>query len=81
MGKSDKPIMRYSTSEMARDALELIDHLGWTAERQLHVYGVSMGGMVAQELVRRPLATTPVLSFTLAPSQDLYPNLTYPRPS
>lgn len=52
MGKSDKPVMRYSTSEMAKDVLEIIDYLGWTAERELHVSGVSMGGMIAQELVR-----------------------------
>jgi pimeloyl-ACP methyl ester carboxylesterase len=51
MGKSDKPVMRYSTSEMAKDLLELLDHLGWTEERQLHITGVSMGGMIAQELV------------------------------
>jgi pimeloyl-ACP methyl ester carboxylesterase len=50
MGRSDKPIMRYSTSEMAKDVIELLDHLGWTGERQLHVSGVSMGGMIAQEL-------------------------------
>lgn len=50
MGQSDKPIMRYSTSEMAKDLIELLDHLGWTEERQLHVSGVSMGGMIAQEL-------------------------------
>ncbi len=52
MGESDKPVMRYSTSEMAKDVVELLDHLGWTEKRQLHVIGLSMGGMIAQELVR-----------------------------
>lgn len=52
MGRSDKPIMRYSTSEMAKDILEVLDHLGWTSERQLHVLGVSMGGMIALEIVQ-----------------------------
>jgi pimeloyl-ACP methyl ester carboxylesterase len=28
MGGSDKPLMRYSTSEMAKDLIELLDHLG-----------------------------------------------------
>lgn len=51
MGESDKPLARYSTSEMARDTLEVIDYLGWMSPRQLHVVGVSMGGMIAQELV------------------------------
>ncbi|SZF06223.1 unnamed protein product [Blumeria hordei] len=50
MGKSDKPLMRYSTSEMAKDVIELLDHLGWNEKRQLHVSGVSMGGMIAQEI-------------------------------
>ncbi|MCJ1466126.1 hypothetical protein MMC07_004745 [Pseudocyphellaria aurata] len=50
IGGSDKPLRRYSTSEMARDVVELVDHLGWTAPRQLHVVSVSMGGMIAQEL-------------------------------
>lgn len=54
MGGSDRPVMRYSTSEMAKDLIELLDHLGWTAERQLHVSGVSMGGMIAEELVSFP---------------------------
>ncbi|KAI1404391.1 alpha/beta-hydrolase [Hypoxylon fuscum] len=49
MGGSDKPLMRYSTTEMARDLLEVVDHLGWTSPRQLHVCGISMGGMIAQE--------------------------------
>ena len=51
IGESDKPLLRYSTSEMAKDTLELLDHLGWTNERQLHVIGSSLGGMIAQELV------------------------------
>ena len=50
MGKSAKPILRYTTSEMARDVIDLVDHLGWTAPRSLHIVGVSMGGMIAQEL-------------------------------
>jgi pimeloyl-ACP methyl ester carboxylesterase len=52
MGDSDTPLLRYSTSEMAKDVIELADHLGWTSARELHVIGVSMGGMIAQELVR-----------------------------
>ncbi|KEQ64754.1 alpha/beta-hydrolase [Aureobasidium melanogenum CBS 110374] len=54
MGESSKPMQRYSTSEMAKDLLEVIDHVGWTAERQLNVVGISMGGMIAQELVSAP---------------------------
>lgn len=52
MGESDKPIMRYSTSELAKDTLDVCSHLGWTNKRDLHVIGISMGGMVAQEMVR-----------------------------
>ena len=51
MGKSDKPTARYSTTQLAKDTLELLDHLQWTGKRELHVIGVSMGGMTAQELV------------------------------
>lgn len=50
MGGSGKPLSRYSTSEMARDIVEVLDHVGWTGERQVHVCGLSMGGMIAQEL-------------------------------
>ncbi|KAL8903758.1 MAG: hypothetical protein Q9207_003718 [Kuettlingeria erythrocarpa] len=50
MGESDKPLARYSTSELAKDTLALVNHLEWTSPRQLHVIGVSMGGMIAQEL-------------------------------
>jgi pimeloyl-ACP methyl ester carboxylesterase len=50
MGASAKPTLRYTTSEMALDTLDLLDALCWTQPRQLHVIGVSMGGMIAQEL-------------------------------
>jgi pimeloyl-ACP methyl ester carboxylesterase len=50
IGESDKPLMRYSTSDMARDLIEVLDHIKWTKERELHVTGISMGGMIAQEL-------------------------------
>lgn len=51
IGQSDKPLLRYTTSEMARDAVELLDHVGWTEDRSVHVVGISMGGMISQELV------------------------------
>ncbi|KAL4923434.1 alpha/beta fold hydrolase, partial [Aspergillus undulatus] len=55
VGKSDKPITRYSTSEMARDALNLLTHLNWIdlsapPTRTVNVIGASMGGMISQEL-------------------------------
>jgi pimeloyl-ACP methyl ester carboxylesterase len=50
IGESDKPLMRYSTSEMAKDIIEVVDHIGWKEQRQLHAIGISMGGMIAQEL-------------------------------
>ena len=52
IGRSDAPLLRYSTSEMARDVIELLDHVGWTGPRRVHVVGTSMGGMISQELVR-----------------------------
>ena len=52
MGESDRPIRWYSTSEMARDAWEVVDHVGWGGgERDVHVVGASMGGMIAMEMV------------------------------
>lgn len=53
MGESDKPILRYSTSEMAKDTVELLEYLDWMGKRGVHVIGISMGGMIAQELVSR----------------------------
>ncbi|KAK1145086.1 hypothetical protein N8T08_004517 [Aspergillus melleus] len=55
VGQSDKNVAFYSTSEMARDAVDLVASLGWidlAAEptRSIHVIGASMGGMIAQEV-------------------------------
>ncbi len=41
MGRSGRPLMRYTTSDMAADILEVLDHLSWTAEHQLHICGIS----------------------------------------
>lgn len=50
IGRSDKPLARYTTSEMALDVIEVINHVGWSAPRQLNIMGISLGGMIAQEL-------------------------------
>ncbi|KAF6822868.1 aminoacrylate hydrolase RutD 1 [Colletotrichum plurivorum] len=51
MGESDVPYGRYTTSGMARDALDVLEHVGWTEQpRSVHLFGISMGGMISQEL-------------------------------
>ncbi|KAI8610529.1 Alpha/Beta hydrolase protein [Chytriomyces sp. MP71] len=54
VGFSEAPrdVRRYTTSAMAADVLELMDSIGWS---RAHIVGVSMGGMIAQELaIQRP---------------------------
>ncbi|GAM19903.1 hypothetical protein SAMD00019534_030780, partial [Acytostelium subglobosum LB1] len=47
VGNSDTPFGNYTTSAMALDAIELMDHLGWD---KAHIVGLSMGGMISLEL-------------------------------
>ncbi|XP_052203741.1 uncharacterized protein LOC127808804 [Diospyros lotus] len=46
MGRSSVPTKKseYTTTTMAKDAIALMDHLGW---RKAHVFGHSMGAMIA----------------------------------
>jgi len=51
-GRSSRVPWAYSVSQMAEDALAVLDATG---EQRAHVYGVSLGGLVAQELtIRHP---------------------------
>ncbi|KAJ3100597.1 hypothetical protein HDU97_002127 [Phlyctochytrium planicorne] len=59
-GLSSSPKGRYKTSEMAMDARDLLDFLGW---KRFHLVGLSMGGMIAQELAH--LCRHRILSLTL----------------
>jgi 3-oxoadipate enol-lactonase len=47
LGQSDKPDAGSTMADYAADALALLDHVGW---QRCRVYGLSFGGMVAQEL-------------------------------
>jgi pimeloyl-ACP methyl ester carboxylesterase len=47
IGESDKPEGPYTAAEMACDALQVLDEAGID---RAHVFGASLGGMIAQEL-------------------------------
>jgi 3-oxoadipate enol-lactonase len=50
IGRSDPETQAFSIVDLAEDAVGILDALGWD---EAHVLGISMGGMVAQELALR----------------------------
>jgi 3-oxoadipate enol-lactonase len=50
MGRSDRSPWPYLVAQMAEDAIAVLDDAG---EERAHVYGISLGGMVAQEIALR----------------------------
>jgi len=38
---------------MANDVIMLLDYIGWTLQRQLHIVGLSLGGMISLELASK----------------------------
>ena len=50
VGRSARPLGPYTTAVMADDAVAVLDAVG---VQRAHVYGISLGGMIAQEIALR----------------------------
>ncbi|EJT98504.1 alpha/beta-hydrolase [Dacryopinax primogenitus] len=53
VGHSEAPRGPYTTRGMADDVLKLLDYVGWNGKRSLNIVGLSLGGMIALELLDR----------------------------
>ncbi|KAH9946254.1 alpha/beta-hydrolase [Epithele typhae] len=65
VGNSGSPRGPYTTEGMAQDVVTLLDFVGWTEKRQIHVIGISLGGMIAQELAEKILERTASLTLVV----------------
>ncbi len=74
-GRSEAPDEPYSIRQMADDTAALMDELGI---KEAHVFGMSMGGMIAQEMHHRHRAR--VRSLILAGTMAGGPQATFPDP-
>ena len=72
-GRSEKPAEAYSIHQLADDTVALMDELGI---QSAHVFGMSMGGMIAQEMYHRHRAR--VRSLILAGTMAGGPMATFP---
>ncbi|KAF9036923.1 alpha/beta-hydrolase [Hymenopellis radicata] len=50
VGYSGVPPGPFTTSAMAQDVVALLDYVEWKEERGVHIVGLSLGGMIAQEV-------------------------------
>lgn len=72
VSNSEIPAGWYKTSDMAQDAFDLLDHVGWLekGKRTVHVAGVSMGGMIGLEMARqRPEVIASLTLISTAPGR------------
>ncbi|GAN07324.1 alpha/beta-hydrolase [Mucor ambiguus] len=71
---TDAPIGLYSTSQMAVDALELLDHFQWRSK--VHLVGISMGGMISLEMADAEPARFQSLTLTSTTARRNLPTWT-----
>jgi pimeloyl-ACP methyl ester carboxylesterase len=72
IGKSDKPKGPYPPKIMAEDTVQLMDHLNI---KEAHILGVSMGGLIAQEIaIRHPARVVKLILVSTWSYQDNYNN-------
>lgn len=77
VGNSDCPRGPWRTSELADDAISLLDYLGWKEEKNIDLVGVSLGGMIALELASKVMEriSSLTLCVTTPGSRGIWGNL------